>query len=293
MTKYSAGITLALLAAACSSEPADDEVVERDTTIRTDAPAGTSRGVSELTATTADKEINRLADQTPTGTGGDTASSGAAELARIPREFRGTWAWSQSDCNMANHYRISVSSEKVRFFEGGGEATDIRRNGNALAVTYPERQPSDEVRDEVVYFALEGSGSTMRVRQGDYRSFRYIKCGSGGSQSGGDATSSVATVPPRFRGLYAPDRRACEQDYNYAPAFQNVHVMAERASFFETGGPVLNISVDGNTITINMREYVGDGSSERDIYLALEGDDLARYKRGQSQPSQHYVRCSG
>ncbi len=101
------------------------------------------------------------------------------------------------------------------------------------------------------------------------------------------------TVPERFRGLFAMDRQACAEDYNYAPAFQNVRIEAQSVSFFETGGPVTNVQVDGEMAAITLRETVGDGEFTRAIYLAINPDGSVRYRQGKDQPSQNYVRCEG
>ena len=110
---------------------------------------------------------------------------------------------------------------------------------------------------------------------------------------GAEPTQASITVPARFRGLYAADRRACENDYNYAPAFQNVTVKARDVSFFETGGPVTDVNVQGNNIAITLRETVGDGRFTRAIYLALNDDGTVRYRQAGTGPVKTYVRCAG
>lgn len=109
------------------------------------------------------------------------------------------------------------------------------------------------------------------------------------AEDGGAAIE--ATVPPRFRGLFAVDRKACAQDYNYNPAFQNVTVTARSVNFFETGGPVTDVNVEGDSIAITMLETVGDGRTKRAIYLAINRDGTVRYRPGTSEPSRTYARC--
>lgn len=108
--------------------------------------------------------------------------------------------------------------------------------------------------------------------------------------SAGTAAAKV-TVPARFRGLFALDRKACAQDYTYSPAFQNVTIMARSVSFFETGGPVTDVNIQGDMAAITIRETVGDSQTTRAIYLALNADRTVRYRADKSEPSQTYVRC--
>lgn len=105
------------------------------------------------------------------------------------------------------------------------------------------------------------------------------------------AATAQRTVPARFRGLFAVDRKACAEDYRYNPAFQNVTITARNVSFFETGGPVTNVAVQGDMAAITLRETVGDGEFTRAIYLALNRDGTVRYRPSTSEPSQTYVRC--
>ena len=104
------------------------------------------------------------------------------------------------------------------------------------------------------------------------------------------ATEAIV-VPARFRGRFAPDRKACGRDYTYSPAFQTVTVRRDGVNFFETGGPVTNVAVDGDSAAITVRERVGDRYAVRAIYLALEGDGAVRYRPGLSEPSRRFVRC--
>ena len=104
-------------------------------------------------------------------------------------------------------------------------------------------------------------------------------------------SAQLTEVPERFRGLYAADQRACAGDYSYNPAFLNVTVNAREVSFFETGGPVTNVNVSGDSIAINLRETVGDHEAVRAIYLALVDERTARYRASASEPVKLYVRC--
>lgn len=102
-----------------------------------------------------------------------------------------------------------------------------------------------------------------------------------------------STVPERFRGLFAIDQKACAQDYSYAPAFQNITIEAQEVLFFETGGPVIDVNVDGDAAAITLLEAVGDEEAPRAVYLALNADGSVRYKAGESEPSRNFVRCEG
>lgn len=114
----------------------------------------------------------------------------------------------------------------------------------------------------------------------------------GSETAGAEPSPASVTVPERFRGLYAADRRACEEDYSYNPAFQNVTVKAHDISFFETGGPVTDVNVQGNSIAITLRETVGDGRFIRAIYLALNDDGTVRYRPERNGAVKTYVRCA-
>ncbi|MEB3414623.1 hypothetical protein VCJ71_00945 [Alteriqipengyuania sp. WL0013] len=104
-------------------------------------------------------------------------------------------------------------------------------------------------------------------------------------------TDMVATVPTRFRGTFAPDRQACAEDYDYQPTFQNVDVAADRVQYFENGGPVQDVEVDGNSIAIDYLDTYGDQRTPQVIYLALEGDSAVRYRHSRTDPVRNYVRC--
>ena len=104
-------------------------------------------------------------------------------------------------------------------------------------------------------------------------------------------TDTVATVPTRFRGTFAPDRQACAEDYDYQPTFQNVDVTADRVQYFENGGPVQGVEVDGNSIAIDYLDTYGDQRTPQVIYLALEGDSAVRYRPSRTEPVRRFVRC--
>lgn len=110
-------------------------------------------------------------------------------------------------------------------------------------------------------------------------------------RSSRDEATVGSTVPVRFRGLFAVDRKACAEDYTYNPAFQNVTVKARSVSFFETGGPVTSVNIQGDMAAITLRESVGDGVFTRAIYLALDRDGTVRYRPSKSEPVRRYVRC--
>ncbi len=110
------------------------------------------------------------------------------------------------------------------------------------------------------------------------------------SDQNDDSRQTAVTVPERFRGLYAPDRKACAGDNNYNPTFQNVNVKAHEVRFFETGGPMTHIRIDGDKAAITLQEIVGDREAARAIFLALNGDGTARYRSVQG-PVRTMFRC--
>ena len=238
-------------------------------------------GRSPATKDGATAEADGDAVGAPTG--------GADRLARIPTPFRGTWARTAADCGRRGQERVTVTGEEVRFFESGGPARDIRRDGSALAVTYPQGTPDGRTVVSSVYFALEGDGA-MRVRRGEGESRTYRRCPAFATK---ETAAARPTVPARFRGLYALDRKACAEDYSYAPAFQNVTVKARDVNFFETGGPVTDVNAEGDSVAITLRETVGDGQFTRAIYLALNDDGTVRYRPGSGADVKTYVRCGG
>ena len=97
------------------------------------------------------------------------------ELALIPSSYRGLWATSPADCTARNFNRFTVAADRVSFFEDGGIASDIRANGNALAVTYPFENPNGTIESRVVYFAQE-TRDRIRVRRAENDSLTYQRC---------------------------------------------------------------------------------------------------------------------
>ncbi|WP_343345783.1 hypothetical protein WJT74_00945 [Sphingomicrobium sp. XHP0239] len=102
---------------------------------------------------------------------------------------------------------------------------------------------------------------------------------------------SAPFVPDRFQGLFALDRRACEEDYTYQPAFQNVRVFANDVRFFENGGPVTDVDVDGPAAAVTLRDTYADGDVLRTLYLRDLGEERFRIRDGLSEQSRDYVRC--
>ena len=237
----------------------------------------------------ADRDMETLAAETEdnSATASDNAPA-ARTISAIPAAFRGTWATDPANCTARNHERFTVTQGAVRFFEGGGTATAIRRNGSALAVSYDETNESMNPGPAVVYFASLDNGGAMRVKRGDGDSIRYTRCI---ERSEPSASAASKTVPARFRATYAPDRRACDGHYDYQPTFQNVDVTADRVMFFENGGPVQNVNVNGDAVAITFLDTYADQSNRRVIYLRLNGDGSARYRSGPEQPVQTFVRC--
>lgn len=265
---------LTLLLAACSG--GNDTAPTPDASpLSSEAAAPSAQ--SDVSEPDADASIDRVA--------GDRSVS---TLERIPAHYIGNWATDPDACSVRNHERLTIERDRVTFFEDGGWASDIRGDGDALAVTYPFENPDGATENRVVYFARE-TQDRIRVRRGDGRSITYTRCAS--QQTQGSTQANAATVPERFRGLYALDRRACAEDYTYNPAFQNVRVNARDVGFFETGGPVTDVNVDGDTIAITLNEKVGDATNSRAIFLRLTGDGTARYRAGRDEPVRDYVRC--
>ncbi len=108
-------------------------------------------------------------------TGPTANASSRSEVHAIPAAFRGTWATSPANCSARSFYRVTVQDDRVIFFEDGGFASDIRVNGNALAVTYPFENPNGETEKRVVYFARE-TEDRIRIRQGGGESQTYVAC---------------------------------------------------------------------------------------------------------------------
>ena len=275
---------MALTAAACSAEQEAEPDGDAGSIAAEEngAAQGTANGGDD--ATDADRAMDALVKA---DAGGDSArtSSPAKTATQIPAAFRGTWARTSADCAARNHNRLTIGAKQVSFFEGGGTARAIRTNGNALAVTFADA----EIGPDVVYFARE-SDERIRVKMGNGPSRDYLRCPVEGASAGSGGTSS-ATVPTRFRGTFAPDRQACAEDYDYQPTFQNVDVTADRVQYFENGGPVQGVEVDGNSIAIDYLDTYGDQRTPQVIYLALEGDSAVRYRPSRTDPVRRFVRC--
>ena len=107
--------------------------------------------------------------------GSPANASARSEVQAIPDAFRGTWATSPENCSARSFYRVTVQDDRVIFFEDGGFASDIRVNGNALAVTYPFENPNGKTENRVVYFA-RGTEDRIRVRQSGGESQTYVAC---------------------------------------------------------------------------------------------------------------------
>ena len=172
--KHVAGATaLALLLSACSGEnPAPP--TEGETATAAPEPEGTP----DASASTADDAIDGMAAGTDAGDAGAAAAptgTDRGEVDAIPDRFRGTWASSSEECGARSFNRLTIAADRVNFFEDGGFASDIRVNGNALAVTYPFETPDGATESRVVYFARE-TQDRMRVRQGSGESATYVRC---------------------------------------------------------------------------------------------------------------------
>ena len=144
-------------------------------------PATPDRASVEEAATTVDESPAATADATPTTQPGDAVDdtntpTGATELDSIPPAYRGTWARNSADCAARNFNRVTISADRVSFFEDGGIASDISQKGNALAVTYPFENPNGVTESRVAYFAQE-SADQIRVKQGrEGTSQTYQRC---------------------------------------------------------------------------------------------------------------------
>ena len=166
MKQIATAFGLALILAACSSQdPAEPEA---------DIATATPTASADDSAMDADAAMDELARDG--GTDSSTANASTrSEVQAIPAAFRGTWATSPENCSARSFYRVTVQDDRVIFFEDGGFASDIRVNGNALAVTYPFENPEGGTENRVVYFARETDDS-IRIRQGDSESQTYVAC---------------------------------------------------------------------------------------------------------------------
>ena len=208
----------------------------------------------------------------------------------------------------------SIANAGLRIYDGVGlsgsatkacRTTIVSRSGrsykiaNDCAATYDGKRSTEN-------FTVTVSGSG-RFTLGDGESGTYDYCPvdrldpamrryapDSAPDSASDTapdTADAPIVPPRFRGLFAADRKACAEDYAYNPAFQNVTIKARSVNFFETGGPVTDVNIAGDRAAITLRETVGDGKYTRAIYLALNRDGTVRYRPGKSEPPRIHVRC--
>ena len=184
MKQIVSATALTLVLAACSGqEPAAQP--EADIATATPTASADDSAMEDMSAEDADAAMDEMerdnaADETSGGaasaTSGSTANtSPRREVQTIPAAFRGTWATSPENCSARSFYRVTVQDDRVIFFEDGGFASDIRVNGNALAVTYPFENPEGGTENRVVYFARE-TEDRIRIRQGGGESQTYVAC---------------------------------------------------------------------------------------------------------------------
>ena len=173
-----------LVLAACSGqEPAAES--EADLANATPSASAGGSEMEDMSAEDADAAMDAMErdeaddgsseDAASATTGSTTNASARSEVQTIPAAFRGTWATSPENCSARSFYRVTVQDDRVNFFEDGGFASDIRVNGNALAVTYPFEDPNGETENRVVYFARE-TEDRIRIRQGGGASRTYVAC---------------------------------------------------------------------------------------------------------------------
>lgn len=173
MKQIASATALAVILAACSGqEPAAEPEV--DIASATPTASADDDVMEDMSAEDADAAMDEME--------GDDAANGSpanantdSEVQAIPAAFRGTWATTRENCSARSFYRVTVQDDRVIFFEDGGFASDIRVNGNALAVTYPFENPNGETENRVVYFARE-TEDRIRIRQGDGESQAYVAC---------------------------------------------------------------------------------------------------------------------
>ncbi len=101
----------------------------------------------------------------------------------------------------------------------------------------------------------------------------------------------MTEVPERFRGQYAQKAENCGPRFAAIPTQEPVTLRRQDVSFFETGGPVTHVEVDGDAIAVTLRETVGPDEHVRVIYLALNGDGTVRYRPGEGEDVRRYIRC--
>ena len=106
------------------------------------------------------------------------------------------------------------------------------------------------------------------------------------------AEATLARIPTRFVGTWAPDTRACTADYDYQPAFQRIVVKPDQVGFFETAGDVQAVVEAGGSTRITLRERVGDRYPVYPIMISLaDGGRALNYIREGER--RVYVRCTG
>ena len=184
MKQIVSATALALVLAACSGQ---EPAAEPEADIATATPTASADGsaMEDLSAEDADAAMDEMErddaadgaseDATSATTGSTANASSRSEVQAIPAAFRGTWATSPENCSARSFYRVTVQDDRVIFFEDGGFASDIRVNGNALAVTYPFENPEGGTENRVVYFARE-TEDRIRIRQGGGESQTYVAC---------------------------------------------------------------------------------------------------------------------
>ena len=246
-------------------------------------------------------KASRAADPVGAGSVGSPVVAQDATPTPVPASLQGTWARTPADCSRRNRDRFILTDAALNLFEGGGPVRRIERDGSSTILTYvrvgasegggPHRltvrpQPKDGLAVQ-----QDGGGSRTFVRCLSDTSRANTAAPQASPAGSAQPSSPAAIVPVRFRGRFAPDARACAPDFSYAPAFQTVTVREGDVSFFETGGPVTNVAVQGDNAAITLVERVGDSRTTRAIYLALEGDGRVRYRPDLSRPSRHFVRC--
>ncbi|QQN73522.1 hypothetical protein [Croceicoccus sp. YJ47] len=101
----------------------------------------------------------------------------------------------------------------------------------------------------------------------------------------------MTDVPERFRGQYAQKAEDCGPRFAAIPTQEPVTLRSDDVRFFETGGPITHVEVDGDAIAVTLRETVGPDEHARAIYLALNGDGTVRYRPGDGEDVRRYIRC--
>ena len=184
MKQIASATAFALILAACSGQ---EPAAEPEADIATVTPTASADGsaMEDMSAEDADAVMDAMErDDTADGSSQNAASStpgstaitsAGSEMQAIPQAFRGTWATSPENCSARSFYRVMVQDDRVIFFEDGGFASNIRVNGNALAVTYPFENPEGGTENRVVYFARE-TEDRIRIRQGNGESQTYVAC---------------------------------------------------------------------------------------------------------------------